>query len=123
MEICRHIGGWIRRLDRGAGLPREDARVYGDREADLATEALGERVLELAAQPALELRAGEVVRHRDDRGVAVPADGLADADPRLLVRLALPDDALPGGREVGVVVHRSVPLFRRRVPWPVGPRS
>jgi hypothetical protein len=77
-------------------------------------EAHGERVLELTAQAALELGAGELVADGDDRGIGVERDRLAGAYPGLLVGLELVDDVLPGGSEVGVVVHRKVPLSLRR---------
>ena len=115
MEICRHIAWWTRRLRGDAGLTRHQAGVDGDRQPDLTPEALGEGVLELAAQPTLELGAREVVSDRDDHRVPVPADRFTAADPGLLVRLELLDDVLPGAGKVGVVVHRLSRSFVVRV--------
>ncbi len=47
----------------------------------------GQRVLELASQPALELAAGELVGDGDDRGALVQGDRLAGAEPGPLVGL------------------------------------
>ena len=54
-----------------------ERRVDRDREPDLAAEGDGQRVLELGAQPALELVAGELVGDGDDRGVLVQGQRLA----------------------------------------------
>ena len=90
--------------------PLAELGVDGDGQPDLASEDGGQRVLELPAQPALELGPREVVGHGDDGGVAVERDGFARLDPGLLVGLQLVDHALPGGRQVRIVVHRVVPL-------------
>ena len=63
-------------------------------------KTVGERVLELAAQPALELVAGELVGDRDDRGALVEGHRLAGAQPGALVGLEVVDDRAPGGAEV-----------------------
>ena len=54
----------------GRCLRRPCEGVDGDRQPDLPAERLGQGVLELAAEPALELGPGELVGHRDDRGGA-----------------------------------------------------
>ena len=115
-RICRHVDCRWTVVDvagdrlAGAALRRPSCGVDGDRRAGSRAEDRGQRVLELAAQPALELGAGEVVGDGDDRGVPVEGDRFAGLDPGLLVGLQLLDHALPGGRQVRVVVHRVVPL-------------
>ena len=69
-------------------------------------KADGERVLELAAQPALELAAGEVVGHGDDRGALVQGDRLAGAQPGPLVGLELVDAPRARRRARSVAVGR-----------------
>ena len=101
--------GWTRRfIARGvsAGRPSPSAGFTVTASRISRPNAHGQGVLELAAQPALELGAGEVVADRDDRGVAVQRDRLAGLDPGLLVGLQLLDHALPGSSQVGIVVHR-----------------
>ncbi len=89
--------------------------VHGDRDPDLATEAHRQRVLELGAQAALELVAGEVVGDRDDGGALVEGDRLTGAQPGALVGLEVVDHAAPGDSEVrGALVHRSRFLRRSR---------
>ena len=98
-RICRHVDvSTCRRVVLrmvGSHLPLVEAGVDGDRDPDFAGEAHGEGVLELPAEPALELDAREVVGHRDDRGVLVEGDRLAGAQPGPLVGLQLVDDLAP----------------------------
>jgi hypothetical protein len=61
--------------------------VDGDRDPDLPREPLGERVLELPPEPALELGPREVVGDGDDRGALVQRHRLAVTQPGLLVWL------------------------------------
>ena len=60
------------------------------------------RVLDLRAQPALELAAGELVDHLDDGLVAVQGDRGARLEPGPLVGLQLTDHRPPGLFEVGL---------------------
>ena len=86
--------------------------VDRDRDPDLPAEGDGQGVLELAAQPALELAAGEVVGHGDDRGALVEGHRLAGAQPGALVGLEVLDDAAPGACEVrAAVLHAFPPAF------------
>ena len=111
METDRVIGfgsrwrGGLRRLQRG---------IDGDGEPDVSGERLGEGVLELAPQPALELGAGELVGHRDDRGALVERHRFAVAQPGLLVGLQVLDHLLPGLVEAPLLRLR--PLLHRVSP-------
>ncbi len=112
---CRHVTFWTyRHVHVFVGHRRVvQGRVHGHRDPDLATEGHGERVLELSAQPALELAAGEVVGDGDDRGALVEGDRLARPQPRPLVGLQVVDDAAPGSVQVSRrVLHGSRLLDR-----------
>src|SRR6478609_8971854 len=118
MSICRHIDRWTDRLGGlGAAGAVAELGVDGDREPDLVTVDRGQCVLELTPEPALELGPGEVVGDGDDRGVAVERDRFTGLDPRLLVGLQLLHHALPGGRQIQIVVHRVCPALLVAVPW------
>ena len=88
-----------------------ERRVDRHHDPDLAAEGLAQRVLDLAAQPALELTAGEVVGHRDDRGALVQGDWLAGAQPSSLVGLEVVEHPRPHPREIGGGIGRGA---RRR---------
>jgi hypothetical protein len=78
-----------------------EAGVDRDRELDGVAEPFGERVLEVAAHPALEPLAGELVGHGDDRGGAVEGHRPAGLEPGPLRSLQLVDHGLPGVLEEG----------------------
>ena len=95
---CWRSGSGIR---PGLGLevveahPVVELRVDRDRDPDLLAEGVRQRVLEPGPEPALELLAGEVVGHRDDRGVLVQGDRLTGAEPGALVGLEVVDQGAP----------------------------
>jgi hypothetical protein len=105
---CRHVDRSICQfVDRNV-LDVLERGVDRDEHADLAAEALAQRVLDVVAQPALELGAGELVGDRDDRGVLVQRHGHARAQPGPLVGLEVLDDLLPCRPEIYLlVVHRT----------------
>jgi len=65
---------------------RIEGRVDGDSDPDVTAEALGEDPLEVRTEAGLELSAGEVVRHRDDRRAFVQRDWTRVGQPGPLVR-------------------------------------
>ena len=71
-------------------------------EPDVAAEDRGQPLLDLGAQPALELAAGELVDDLDDRLVAVQGHRGAGLQPGPLVGLQLPDHRPPRLLEVGL---------------------
>ncbi len=102
------LGG---RRTRG-GPVGDQRRVDGHAEADLPAEDGGQALLDLGAQPALELAAGELVDDLDDGLVAVQGDRGARLEPGPLVGLQLTDHRPPGLFEVGL---RTDLLVRLRV--------
>ena len=103
LSTCRLSTSSTRRLGVvGAGRTRRP-RAAGSTVTAIRIsrpKRIGEGVLELGAQPALELVAGEVVGHGDDRGALVQGDRLAGAQPGPLVGLQVVDHAAPGDVEV-----------------------
>ena len=112
MSVCRQVVLAIWRLvDLGRGLLGRGLLQGGvdrHRDPDLPAQRDGERVLELAPEPALELGAGEVVGDGHDRRALVERHRLAGPQPRALVGLEVPQDAAPGRAEVRcLLLHAS----------------
>ena len=99
--MSRHVVGQVGLVDRAG---RQQHGVDGHPEPDVTTERQGQRLLDLAAQPAFELGAGELVGDLDDGLVAVQGDGRTGLEPGALVGRELLDHALPGGHEVRLPV-------------------
>ncbi len=122
--ICRQVDLWIDRqvvmsarvVDlRGrrttalaGGTERGPLQLGVDRhrDPDLGAEGVAQGVLEPRAEPALELVAGEVVGHRDDRGVLMQGDRAARGEPGPLARGQVVDQVAPHRVEVGTLGGR-----------------